>query len=150
MNGLILALSSGLGTGYLPWAPGTWGTFAAAIVYWFVVPDKPLLSLSLAVILSIVSIPISSAAENIYKIVDDGRIVIDEWAGYFVSVALLPHTLPYAIGAFVLFRLFDIFKPLGIRALQKLPGGWGVTVDDIAAGVLTNILLQLACFGAGR
>jgi phosphatidylglycerophosphatase A len=150
MKALLLVISSGLGTGYLPFAPGTWGTLVAALVYWFILPDNALLISLTALLLIIISVIVSGAAEKIYGVIDDSRIVIDEWAGYFVSVLFLPHTLRYAISAFVLFRIFDVFKPLGIRTLQSLPGGWGVTIDDIAAGVATNLLLQSLRFGVGR
>ena len=149
MKILVLFLSSGFGSGYLPAMPGTWGTLAASAVYWYLVANDPYIVAAVALILCAVAVPISGAAEKIYGVKDDGRIVIDEWAGYFVSVSLLPHTLGYCLGAVVLFRLFDIWKPLGINALQKLPGGWGVTVDDVAAGIAANLVLQLFRLGAG-
>ena len=150
MKFLVLMFSSGLGCGLMPAIPGTWGTLAAAVVYWFFVPAGPLIVAVIAAVLCVVAVPISGAAERIYGVKDDGRIVIDEWAGYFVSVLFLPHTLRYGVAAFVLFRLFDVWKPLGIRALQKLPGGWGITIDDIAAGAVANLILQLFRFGAAR
>ena len=91
----------------------------------------------------LVSVAVSDRAEALLGQKDDQRIVIDEWAGYLTSVAFLPRT-PYAlIAAFVLFRIFDVWKPLGIRSLGRLTGGWGVVLDDLAAGLLANAVLRL-------
>lgn len=89
------------------------------------------------------SISISDWAEEWMPEKDDPRIVIDEWAGYLTSVAFLPQRAFVLIAGFILFRLFDIWKPLGIRHLGKLPGGWGVVLDDMAAGLVVNGILQL-------
>ena len=63
-------------------------------------------------------------------------------AGMFISLLFVPVTIPYILVAFVLFRFFDIIKPLFIRRLESLPGGWGVMADDILAGVYTNIIIH--------
>jgi len=91
----------------------------------------------------VISVLFSSAAENIYNKKDDGRIVIDEIAGIWFSIAFLPKTLITLSLGFLLFRVFDIRKPLFIKRLQKLKGGVGITLDDIAAGVCVNIILQV-------
>ena len=89
-----------------------------------------------------VSVAVSDAAEEILAKKDDQRIVIDEWMGYLVSVALLPRT-PVLLGvAFVLFRVVDTYKPLGINSFARLPGGWGVVMDDVAGGLLVNAILR--------
>jgi phosphatidylglycerophosphatase A len=74
---------------------------------------------------------------------DPGCIVIDEVAGYLVATAFVPHSLGYLLGAFVLFRFFDIAKPGPIGRLQDIPGGWGIMADDLAAGLAANAVLQL-------
>ncbi|MGI4738044.1 MAG: phosphatidylglycerophosphatase A family protein [Janthinobacterium lividum] len=73
---------------------------------------------------------------------DSSRVVIDEVAGMWVSMLLLPVTGPRLLVGLVLFRFFDIRKPLFIRAMEKLPGGVGVMMDDVLAGVYTNLLLH--------
>jgi phosphatidylglycerophosphatase A len=73
---------------------------------------------------------------------DSSRVVIDEAAGMMISLLFVPVTIPYMITGFVLFRLLDITKPLLIRKTESLPGGWGVMMDDILAGVYTNLLLH--------
>lgn len=74
---------------------------------------------------------------------DSSRIVIDEAAGMCISLLYVPVTIKYVIAGLLLFRFFDIVKPLFIRKTESLPGGWGVMADDVLAGVYTNILLQV-------
>jgi phosphatidylglycerophosphatase A len=73
---------------------------------------------------------------------DPSRVVIDEVAGMCISLLFLPADVRYLLCAFILFRFFDILKPLFIRTLESLPGGWGIMMDDVLAGFYTNILLQ--------
>jgi phosphatidylglycerophosphatase A len=103
-------------------------------------PLRAMLALGGAVF---VSVAISDKAEELLGHKDDQRIVIDEWVGYLVSVVFLPKTMKLLILAFVLFRVFDTWKPVGIQRLARLPGGWGVVMDDVAAGVLVNAFLRL-------
>lgn len=86
----------------------------------------------------------SSSAEKILNEKDSKKIVIDEFIGFYVSVFYLPHTFGYILAAFLLFRFFDILKPLFINRLEiRLHDGLGVMADDIAAGIYTNIILQI-------
>jgi phosphatidylglycerophosphatase A len=140
---LILRNIATLGfVGYLPWAPGTWGTAAALLLVVLVRPSTPLyLAITLlAVVLGTVS---AHEAERAMGSKDPGPIVIDEFAGYLFSMALLPQETGYLLAAFILFRFFDILKPLWLRRLEALGGGPGIMADDIAAGIVTNVLLQL-------
>jgi len=73
---------------------------------------------------------------------DHGRVVIDEVAGMCISLLFIPATLGYVLAALVLFRFFDIVKPLYITKLEALKGGWGVMFDDVLAGIYANLLLQ--------
>jgi len=73
---------------------------------------------------------------------DHGRVVIDEVAGMCISLLFIPVTIKYVLAGLILFRFFDIVKPLFIKKLESLPGGWGVMMDDVLAGVYTNIILQ--------
>lgn len=74
---------------------------------------------------------------------DSSRVVIDEVAGMCIGLLFVPVTIPWLLSGLVLFRFFDIVKPLYIRRLEALPGGWGVMADDVLAGVYTNIVLQI-------
>jgi len=74
---------------------------------------------------------------------DSNKVVIDEVAGMCVGLLFLPPQLKYIIASFILFRFFDITKPLFIRRLEKLPLGWGVMADDLLAGIYTNLIMQV-------
>ena len=74
---------------------------------------------------------------------DSSKVVIDEVAGMMITLLWVPVDIKYALIGFVLFRFFDILKPLGIRSAERLPGGWGVMADDVLAGVYAFALLRL-------
>lgn len=80
---------------------------------------------------------------------DPGPVVIDEAAGYLFTVAWLPHGPWTAAAGFVLFRVLDILKPPPARQLERIPGGWGIVLDDVAAGVIGHLLLRAAWALAG-
>ena len=129
--------------GYVPYAPGTIGSlFALAL---FLLTDLPLYAhFSVIIIGALLGIYASSAAEKILNEKDSKKIIIDEFIGFYVSVFYLPKTFGFAIAAFLLFRFFDILKPLFISKLEKtLSNGLGVMADDILAGIYTNIVLQI-------
>lgn len=87
---------------------------------------------------------ISGFADMILKTKDNQKIVIDEIAGMLVTMALVPVGWRTLLAGFILFRLFDIWKPFPIRLIQdKVPGGWGVVGDDVLAGVYANFILQI-------
>lgn len=127
--------------GYLP-APGTWGTAAALLLVVLVRPSTPLY-LAITLLAAVLGTVSAHEAERAMGSKDPGPIVIDEFAGYLFSMALLPQEAGYLLAAFILFRFFDILKPLWLRRLEVLGGGPGIMADDIAAGIVTNVLLQL-------
>jgi len=126
--------------GYLP-APGTMGTLAALPFVYFI----SLLSLPhqacIILVTSIVSLFIIDKALKSFNNVDPSQIVVDEFVGCLVTFAGIQFDLSSVLAGFLLFRLFDILKPLGIKKIEKLPGAWGVLLDDYAAGTLASILL---------
>ncbi len=129
--------------GYLPYAPGTWGSFAAVA---FVIFVKPPLTAHFLIIVSGIAVGViaSHIAEKVIGYSDSKEIIIDEFMGYLVSVFSLPHSYGYLLAAFILFRFFDILKPLAISKLERtLSGGLGVMADDILAGIYTNIMIHL-------
>jgi len=128
--------------GYLPVAPGTFGTLAGLFFLIFFRMPFPvyLLFASLCVAVGIIA---SRTAEEMIGERDSGHIVIDEFTGYLISMFALPQTIGYLAAAFFLFRFFDILKPPPIRTVEGLlAGGIGIMTDDIMAGVCTNLTLQ--------
>lgn len=128
--------------GYSPFAPGTLGTLAAFAFVWFFKLSNVNLFITLLIgfALGVLS---AHYAEKALGEKDSRHIVIDEFVGYISAVIFLPATTGYLIAGFVLFRFFDILKPPPIRNIEKaVGGGLGVMLDDLAAGFITNILLQ--------
>lgn len=147
MTRLLLLLAAGFGTGFSPWAPGTAGTLAAIPVYLlFVRIPFPLHELTVAAFLFL-AVAVAGRAQAHWGNKDDQRIVIDEMAGYLVAMLWLAPTAASVALGFFLFRLFDIVKPWPIRRLERLPGGAGVVLDDILAGVYANLLHRLILWG---
>jgi phosphatidylglycerophosphatase A len=128
--------------GYIPFASGTFGSLAALLCVWLLKPDRLQLGV-LAAALFAVGAAAAHVAEGIFGH-DSGRIVIDEFAGFMISIFSLPLSPGYLIAAFFLFRFFDILKPFPVRNIERaVSGGLGVMLDDAAAGLMTNLVLQL-------
>jgi phosphatidylglycerophosphatase A len=140
-----------LGAGYAPVASGTVGSFVTVVAIWLL-PVTPLRILVALIVVTVVGIWAGSRVERALGRKDPGVIVIDEVAGMLLSVILLPPTIPVLVTAFLLFRLFDIWKPFPARESQVLTGGLGVMVDDLIAGfyALVLVLGARALFGFPR
>jgi phosphatidylglycerophosphatase A len=147
-------LASGFGAGYAPIAPGTAGAMVACLMLiilngWlpevfsteWKFPHAPCYLLLVGTFF-IVGVVASDLLEPIWG-KDPSAIVIDEMVGMWISLLWVPFRWPYLLAGFVLFRVFDIWKPLGIRRIERWKGGWGVMMDDVLAGVYANIVLQL-------
>ncbi|BCD68418.1 phosphatidylglycerophosphatase A [Nitratiruptor sp. YY09-18] len=132
---------TGCYSGLLPKAPGTWGTLFGALLAWVILLFLPQSTLFYLVILTtIIAIKEIDKFEQQTGIHDDPSIVIDEIAGIWLAISILPSTNPIWIAlAFFFFRFFDIKKPSYIGKLDKLPGGFGVMADDLLAGVLAGL-----------
>jgi len=122
------------------------GTIAAAIccVPWYMARTTgsfEWMTLVITVAITVLGIWAAKGVEKEWG-KDSSRVVIDEAAGMMISLLFIPVTIPYMVTGFILFRLLDITKPLLIRKTESLPGGWGVMMDDILAGVYTNLLLH--------
>jgi len=135
----FVGLASVFGLGFMPKAPGTFGSLAAIPLwalsfYWNISWQWAAFA---GIFLISFSIWISSQAEKYLGEHDSGHIVIDEVCGMFVTSIALPFQWPWILVAFILFRILDACKPWPINLLdEKLPGGFGVVMDDVAAGVI--------------
>jgi phosphatidylglycerophosphatase A len=136
-------LASGLGAGYSPIAPGTAGSAVGLLLLWPQAGLSPLVRLLLIVALVIVGIPAAGLVARRLGQKDPGLVVIDEVAGMWLTVAWLPWTpLTLSLG-FFLFRALDVLKPYPARELEAVPGGYGIMFDDLAAGLIANLLLRV-------
>lgn len=139
-NEIALILASGFGSGYSPLAPGTAGSLLAVVIWWLF-PSYWWARVGLLLLSLIIGVWSATQAEKKWGH-DNGKIVIDEIAGMWITLLFLPRNLLVFMTSFLLFRAMDIIKPLGARQIQKLPGGWGVVADDVLAGIYANILGQ--------
>jgi phosphatidylglycerophosphatase A len=123
-------------------APGTAGSLVGLALFWGVhhlsLPGQA------AATAAMFALGVAAAGHVARRmgVEDPGRVVTDEVAGMWVSLLGLPLTGVTAAAAFVLFRIFDVFKPYPARDLERLPGGWGIMCDDVMAGIYANLLLR--------
>lgn len=143
MRIFVLALATGAGSGYAPVASGTVGS-AVGLVLWAGLSRLSPTGYALACAgVALVGIWAAGRAERLLGRHDDGRITIDEIAGMLLSLAWLPARPEVAGLGFVLFRIFDVWKPFPARQAERLPGGLGVMADDLVAGAYANLGGQL-------
>ena len=145
---LYKLIANGLGTGLLPLAPGTWGAALAVLLVCPLAYLNPLVAnlLLTGLVLAggLLGVKASEAVIPEWG-KDPKKVVIDEMVGVWIALLGLPlANVYYLLAGFVLFRFFDIAKPLGIREAEKVGGGWGIMLDDVLAGVYANIVLQIA------
>jgi len=157
------AVATGAGTGYSPWAPGTAGTFAGLLIALIPGVAAPL-TLSILVVIGLLVGAAASgrvAASVGHQLTrsagllkdrfqpgghtapDPSIVVIDEIVGIWIALLFLPPSIPSYAFAFLAFRLLDILKPPPARQLERVPGGWGIMLDDVVAGIYANLLSQL-------
>ena len=143
-NSIVMYLATGCKSGYSPIVPGTAGSLAALVPCWLLsLLPLPVSSMFLIAFI-VLSIWVSELAENIVGRKDPGCIVIDEFAGMMITLLDVHFTWRSALAGFFIFRVLDILKPFPIRYLERtIPGGAGIVLDDVAAGVAAHILLRL-------
>ena len=145
MRTVRIAVASAFGAGFAPFAPGTWGSLVASVFFvigyyiGWVQTGWPLLWLTLALSVIAHQCIIRLPEDWIH---DDQRIVIDEVLGVMVTMLFIPLNGWTIFLSLVLFRIFDIWKPLGIRRFDHLHSEWSVIVDDLLAGVYANLTLR--------
>ncbi len=140
-------LAFGFGSGLAPKAPGTAGTLAAVPLY-LLLSQLPLVPYSLAVLVAgLFGIWICGVASRQLDVHDHPGIVWDEFVGFWVTMWAVPATWLWIVAGFIVFRIFDVLKPWPIGVLDKrVGGGFGIMADDILAGVLSCITLQMALY----
>lgn len=152
MKALAKFFASGFGSGYAPFAPGTAGSILASLIVYILyfhlnVKNHGLLTFLIAasVIGTIIGVICCDIVESDWG-KDPSKVVLDEMVGIFISLIYIPVSASTILLSLLLFRIFDIWKPLGIRKLEAIKGGVGVMADDILAGIYANIVLQLILY----
>lgn len=129
--------------GKIPKAPGTFGSLAALICWYYI---KPFISDPLFLLITgalfFIGIACSEIIVSLNNKKDPQYIVIDEWVGMWIGLYLVKHDVTWGLVTFFFFRVFDIFKPGPIGEMDKMDGGIGVMMDDVVAGILTCLLVQ--------
>lgn len=153
----VKAAAGFLFLGYFPLAPGTAGAGGGLAVYLILFYLAPrFIPRSVAglgwgypvfvVIFFLSGVFVSSRGEKLWKRRDSSYIVIDEAFSIFITFFCLPVTVPILAAGFVLNRIFDIYKPWPLRSWERARGGWGVMLDDLGAGIYSNLTLRLIIF----
>jgi len=152
LKDLYKFFATGFGSGFSPIAPGTAGSIVAALIlvglnkfYPMFFPgtwDNFSVSLIFIIVFLLLGVWVSKELEKDWG-KDPSAIVIDEMVGVWISMFLIPFTYKNLIAALIIFRFLDIVKPLYLKKLENLKNGWGVMMDDVVAGIYTNIIMHL-------
>ncbi len=142
MRALGLTLASGLGVGYVPFAPGTFGSLLG-LGLWLLLPASLLAQVIAVIVVFALGAWSGGVMERHLQRTDPGPVVIDEVLGMWMTLLGIPASWSSALLGFVLFRLFDVIKPFPANRLEGLHGGVGVMADDAMAGVYANVALRL-------
>ncbi len=147
MRVLVIFLATGFYAGYLPVAPGTWGSLLGILTYLFLLPLSPFYYALAMVGIFFLAVWVSGLAETHLFQRDSHVIVIDEVVGILVTMFLLPPTWSAILLGFLFFRLFDIMKPAPAGFIdRKAWGGWGIVLDDAVAGIYANAAVYLVLY----
>lgn len=141
-------ISTSLGIGYIGKGAGTYASVFTCFLWYILLAngyEMKFAPLAVTLFLTVIGIISANKVEILWG-KDHNRVVIDEVAGMCISLLFIPLSVRYIIAGLILFRFFDIVKPLGVRQLEKWPGGWGVMADDVLAGIYANVILQAVVF----
>lgn len=143
VNVFLIRLATLFGVGRLPKGPGTWGTVATVPLVLLLMWAGPFWHMGFALLFLPLAIVSAEMFEREHGGHDAKEVVVDEVIGFVIAMTWLPFTWQSVLAGFALFRFLDILKPFPISALDRgVKGGVGVVVDDVAAGLITNIVLQ--------
>jgi len=143
MNWLIRFIATGFSIGEKMPAPGTAASIAAAIVYYLFVPTAYPFYWTMLILLTFIGVITAGRTEEMMDEIDPPQVVIDEIVGFLVAMAFLPKSLGLVIVGLIIFRILDIVKVYPMNKLQVVAGGLGIMLDDLYAGVITNIILRV-------
>jgi phosphatidylglycerophosphatase A len=137
-------IAFGFGSGALPVAPGTFGTLLAIPFYLTLQAFNPLTYIIIVTLITLAGMWICEKVSREINVDDHQGMCLDEFVGFLVTMIAVPHGVGWIIMGFILFRIFDIWKPQPIRYLdEKIHGGVGAILDDVAAGIYSCLILQI-------
>lgn len=137
-------LAFGFGAGFIPYAPGTWGTLVGMLAYWFLLPLTLWHYVLFVLLVTVFGIVLCDYTAKQLNVHDHPGIVWDEMVGFWITMIAVPYDIKYLLLGFLLFRFFDIYKPWPIRWLdQSVRGGLGIMLDDVLAGIFACSLLHI-------
>jgi phosphatidylglycerophosphatase A len=136
-------VATAFGSGYSPFAPGTAGSAVGLLLFWPMARLPWAWPLAASAVLFVVGALAAGRVAQLVGLKDPGLVVVDEVVGQWVTLTALPFTPLTAVLGFLLFRVMDVVKPWPARDLERVPGGWGIMADDVAAGVYAHLLLRV-------
>lgn len=145
LNPLEKFLGSGFYAGYLPKVPGTWGSLFAMIIILIPGMENPSIMIFLISFFIVIGVPVATKFESVYG-KDPKECTIDEFVGTWIALLFVPKKIWWFLLAFIIWRVLDIVKPYPARKLESIKGGWGIMLDDIAAGIYSFISVQLIIY----
>ncbi|MEO0094766.1 MAG: phosphatidylglycerophosphatase A [candidate division WOR-3 bacterium] len=141
---LKIGFITGWGTGYIPIAPATFGCVLSVII-WYLLVDFPLIYWAVFINLFVWGLVISQEFVKEWG-KDPRKIVVDEYATLLLPLYFVPKRILPLVIAFVLFRIFDVIKPPPLRQLERLPGAWGIMLDDLGSAIYTTLIIVILKF----
>jgi len=145
LNFIEKLIGSGFYSGFMPKAPGTYGSAVALLFYLIPGFENPTFLLTIITFFTIVGVGIGTKFESIYG-KDPKQCTIDEMVGMWISLLFIPKKIWFILLAFVIWRVFDIYKPFPVNVAEKLNGGIGIMLDDIVAAIYTLIVTHIIIF----
>jgi phosphatidylglycerophosphatase A len=136
-------VATAFGSGHSPFAPGTAGSAVGLLLFWPMAGLPWAWPLGASAVLFVMGSLAAGRVAHLVGLKDPGIVVVDEVVGQWVTLTALPFTPLTAVLGFLLFRAMDILKPWPARDLERVPGGWGIMADDVAAGVYAHLLLRV-------
>ena len=148
INSFEKIIGSGLFTGYIPFASGTFGSLVAIFIYWIPGFEQLHIILPAIVILFIYGVYVSFKFEKVYG-KDPSQCTVDEVVGTWIALIAIPKSILLTLTSFFIWRALDIIKPFPARSSEKLPGGWGIMIDDVISGFYSLIIVHLIVYTFG-
>lgn len=135
-------IGSGFLTGYIPFAPGTFGSILALGIYFIPFFQNIYIILGFSIISFLIGIPLGNYFEKIYG-KDPKQFTLDEFVGMWIALLYLPESISLIIATFIIWRVLDILKPYPINKMELIKGGLGIMLDDVVAGMYSLIIIYI-------